>query len=146
MMESREAGDIHRLHMNSHLLSFSPRSSCVRLSEYINLLAHRAVCDPRYHLFRSEKAISSLAHLAHTHSTSRHMLSGMATIRRLEDKDVRAIFECLHEGRPPPSQLSFQIVPVGPNGLKLSPPSYEFPGTWKQLAIHSITGFTYCLD
>ncbi|GKY93081.1 hypothetical protein MPSEU_000276400 [Mayamaea pseudoterrestris] len=51
----------------------------------------------------------------------------MATIRRLEDKDVRSIFECLHEGKPPPFRLSFQIVPVGSNGLKLSPPSYEFP-------------------
>jgi hypothetical protein len=53
-----------------------------------------------------------------------------ASVRRLEDSDVRAVFECLHERRPPPPHLPFRIVPVGPNGLKLSPPSHEFPGTW----------------
>jgi hypothetical protein len=54
----------------------------------------------------------------------------MATIRRLSDTDVRAIFESLHGNSPPPPHLEFQIVPVGPNGLKLSPPSYEFEGTF----------------
>jgi len=49
--------------------------------------------------------------------------------RRLEPRDVRAIFESLHEGKPAPPNLKFQIVPVGPNGLRLSPPSHEFPGT-----------------
>ena len=53
----------------------------------------------------------------------------MATIRRLSDADVRAIFESLHGNLPPPPHLKFKIVPVGPNGLKLSPPSYEFEGT-----------------
>lgn len=48
------------------------------------------------------------------------------TIRRLSDDDVRAIFECLHHQGPLPSRLHFAIVPVGSNGLKLSPPSYEF--------------------
>jgi hypothetical protein len=52
----------------------------------------------------------------------------MATIRRLSDADVRSIFESLHGSKPAPSHLKFQIVPVGPNGLKLSPPSYEFEG------------------
>ncbi|GKY92987.1 hypothetical protein MPSEU_000267300 [Mayamaea pseudoterrestris] len=47
--------------------------------------------------------------------------------KRLSDKDVREIFSCLFEyGKRPPSHLCFQIVPVGPNGLKLSPPSHEF--------------------
>ena len=50
------------------------------------------------------------------------------TIRRLSDDDVRTIFECLHHGAPLPDRLKFTIVPVGANGLKLSPPSYEFQG------------------
>lgn len=53
----------------------------------------------------------------------------MATIRRLSDSDVRSIFESLHHNHPPPPHLKFRIVPVGSNGLKLSPPSYEFEGT-----------------
>lgn len=52
-----------------------------------------------------------------------------ATIRRLLDADVRAIFESLHHGAPPPSHLNFQIVPVGPTGLRLSPPAIEFEGS-----------------
>jgi hypothetical protein len=68
------------------------------------------------------------------------MMADAASVRRLEDSDVRAVFECLHEGRPPPSHLSFRIVPVGPNGLKLSPPSHEFPGTFlKHFAIRQIS-------
>eukprot|EP00980_Cylindrotheca_fusiformis_P008912 scaffold1900_cov123-Cylindrotheca_fusiformis.AAC.38 len=50
----------------------------------------------------------------------------MSAIRRLSDDDVRAIFECLHGNQRPPPGLTFQIVPVGPDGLKLSPPSHEF--------------------
>jgi hypothetical protein len=52
----------------------------------------------------------------------------MATIRRLSDGDVRAIFESLHEGKPPPAHLKFSIVRSPPNGLKLSPPPYEYEG------------------
>lgn len=52
----------------------------------------------------------------------------MATIRRLSDGDVRAIFESLHEGKTPPAHLKFQIVRSPPNGLKLSPPPYEYEG------------------
>jgi hypothetical protein len=54
----------------------------------------------------------------------------MATIRRLSDADVRTIFESVHHQRLPPPHLEFQIVPVGPEGLRLSPPSYEFEGTF----------------
>jgi hypothetical protein len=54
----------------------------------------------------------------------------MTTIRRLSDDDVRSIFESLHGGSPPPSHLNFSIVPVGQNGLKLSPPSFEFEGKY----------------
>lgn len=53
----------------------------------------------------------------------------MATFKRLADKDVAAIFDSLHFGKEPPAHLDFHIVPVGPTGLKLSPPSYEFEGT-----------------
>lgn len=49
-------------------------------------------------------------------------------IRRLSDSNVRSIFECLYSNKPPPADLQFVIVPVGPNGEKLSPPSYEFDG------------------
>jgi hypothetical protein len=52
----------------------------------------------------------------------------MATIRRLSDEDVRAIFECVHNNMLPPVHLQFQMVPVGPEGLRLSPPSYQFEG------------------
>ena len=55
-------------------------------------------------------------------------LSNNAGFRRLTDSDVRAIFEALHHGKEAPSNLPFQIVRVGPNGLKLSPPSFEFEG------------------
>jgi len=53
----------------------------------------------------------------------------MSTLKRLKDEDVNMIFECLRDStKPVPSHLDFRIVPVGPNGLKLSPPSYEFEG------------------
>lgn len=56
----------------------------------------------------------------------------MATLKRLNDDDVRAVFECLHSSSHSslllqlPEHLQFRIVPVGPGGHKLSPPSYEF--------------------
>jgi len=56
----------------------------------------------------------------------------IAVPKRLEPRDVRAIFECLHEGKPAPPYLPFQIVPVDSRGLRLSPPSHEFPGTYEQ--------------
>jgi hypothetical protein len=52
----------------------------------------------------------------------------MATTRRLSDDDVKAVFDCVHNNKPPPKRLYFQIVNVGSNGLKLSPPSLEFEG------------------
>jgi len=54
----------------------------------------------------------------------------MTTMRRLSDGDVRAIFESLHGNHLPPPHLKFRIVPVGADGLKLSPPSFEFKGTF----------------
>eukprot|EP00980_Cylindrotheca_fusiformis_P014555 scaffold3924_cov109-Cylindrotheca_fusiformis.AAC.4 len=51
----------------------------------------------------------------------------MSFNRRLSDLDVRAIFESLHGDHLPPPELKFQIIPVGSNGMRLSPPPYEFP-------------------
>jgi len=51
----------------------------------------------------------------------------MATVRRLSDDDVKTVFECIYSNKPPPNKsLRFHIVPVGPEGLRLSPPSYQF--------------------
>lgn len=69
--------------------------------------------------------------------------SQISTIRRLPDSDVRAIFECLHENKPAPSHLPFTIVPVGTNGLKLSPPSYEFSSKYRSM--HQGTNFGFFL-
>lgn len=51
----------------------------------------------------------------------------MATVRRLSDDDVKAVFECIYSNKLPSTKaLRFHIVPVGPEGLRLSPPSYQF--------------------
>lgn len=75
----------------------------------------------------------------------------MVGIRRLEEKDIRAIFECLREGRAPPAHLPFQIVPVGIKGSIISPPAYAFPGRWKPAlesmphsGLHLLTTFLIC--
>ena len=53
----------------------------------------------------------------------------MATAaRKLENDEVRAIFESLHDNKPPPPGLNFQIVPVDSDGLRLSPPAHEYEG------------------
>jgi hypothetical protein len=70
----------------------------------------------------------------------------MATIRRLSDEDVRSIFESVHQSRPSPAHLHFQIVPVGPEGLRLSPPSYQFQGmneNHKLYALKNVHLFTH---
>lgn len=70
----------------------------------------------------------------------------ISTIRRLPDSDVRAIFEYLHENKPAPSHLKFVIVPVGSNGLKLSPPSYEFSGKlFDNIAAMEIVFISQCM-
>jgi hypothetical protein len=55
--------------------------------------------------------------------------SSTSPIKRIPEPDVRAIFEFLHEAKPLPSHLKFQILPSVPNGEKLSPPSCQFEGT-----------------
>ena len=53
----------------------------------------------------------------------------MATaVRKLENEDIRAIFESLHDNKPPPPGLNFQIVSVDSDGLRLSPPAHEYEG------------------
>lgn len=53
----------------------------------------------------------------------------MATaVRKIENDEVRAIFESLHDNKPPPPGINFKIVPVDSDGLKLSPPSHEYEG------------------
>ncbi len=52
----------------------------------------------------------------------------MSALRRLSEDDVKTVFECVCNNRYPPASLRFQIIVVGPNGMKLSPPSYEYPG------------------
>jgi hypothetical protein len=58
---------------------------------------------------------------------------GTSTVKRMENDDVRAIFESLLCGNPPPPNVKFQIVPVGVNGHRLSPPAYEFEGTMRNI-------------
>jgi len=56
----------------------------------------------------------------------------MTTLKRLKDEDVNTIFDCIRvKGQKPPPHLTFQIIKTGPDGMGLSPPSYEFEG--KQL-------------
>ena len=63
----------------------------------------------------------------------------MATIRKLSDDDVRSIFECIHNNKAPPVGLKFQIVPIGPTGLALSPPSFEFEGKLSRRCCSTMT-------
>lgn len=48
-------------------------------------------------------------------------------IRRLTNDDVRTIFDCVYNDKvPSDKRLMFKIIVVGSDGMKLSPPSYEF--------------------
>lgn len=53
------------------------------------------------------------------------------TLKKLTEDHVKQIFSCIHNNTHPPESLMFQIVPVGLEGFKLSPPSYEFEGKLK---------------
>jgi len=55
----------------------------------------------------------------------------MGTRRILSSDEVTKIFDCMRENKIPPKTLQFAIVPTGPDGMKLSPPPYEFQGTVK---------------
>ena len=52
--------------------------------------------------------------------------------RRLSNEAVRSIFESIHNGNLPPPHLNFKIISAGPNGMTLSPPSYEFESKYKK--------------
>ena len=82
----------------------------------------------------SERHQRALTSPSSTFSSSFSITSNTSSTvsRRLSDTDVRSIFECLHgQGPlpPPHKNLKFCIVPVGPEGQKLSPPPLEFKGT-----------------
>jgi hypothetical protein len=54
-------------------------------------------------------------------------LKTMTTLRRLSNDNVKTIFDCVYNNKKPDDEkLMFQIIVVGSNGMKLSPPSYEF--------------------
>jgi hypothetical protein len=48
--------------------------------------------------------------------------------KRLTEPDIQAVFRCLWSNQQPPKRLEFRIIRVPQNGLKLSPPSFEFDG------------------
>ena len=52
----------------------------------------------------------------------------MSSLRRLSNDDVKTIFDCVHNNKVPPQRLTFQIVVVGPSGMRLSPPAFTFEG------------------
>ena len=52
----------------------------------------------------------------------------MTTMKRLSEEDVRKIFNCVTNNKQPPERLKFKIIRVPQNGMKLSPPSFEFDG------------------
>ncbi len=51
-----------------------------------------------------------------------------ASNRRISINEVKSVFDCVTKNKSPPKDLQFEIVLVGSNGLKLSPPSYEYKG------------------
>jgi hypothetical protein len=53
---------------------------------------------------------------------------GSATVRRMPNEDVRAIFESLHQHAPLPAHLKFKVVMGVLNGKRLSPPPFEYEG------------------
>ena len=61
--------------------------------------------------------------------TPKHQPPLTATARRLSNENVKAVFDCVRNNRPPPADLPFHLVNVGPEGSTLSPPSIEFDGT-----------------
>lgn len=62
-------------------------------------------------------------------SKSTHSIETMESLpKRLTETDVKLIFSCLTNSQQPPTKLRFKIIRVPQNGLKLSPPSFEFNG------------------
>lgn len=50
-----------------------------------------------------------------------------SALRRLSNDDVKTVFDCVYNNKIPSNKkLQFKIIVVGPQGMKLSPPSYEF--------------------
>jgi hypothetical protein len=79
----------------------------------------------------TERAKNTGSILSRIPSTGCHIFwifATMATARKLSDRDVNAVFRCIHENLPLPDSLRFWIVPVASDGMKLSPPPFEFEG------------------
>lgn len=62
--------------------------------------------------------------------------------KRLTETDVQLIFSCLTNNQQPPTKLRFKIIRVPHNGLKLSPPSFEFNG--KSFSVYPIWSWSSC--
>lgn len=81
---------------------------------------------------RTRNWLASLQCLRHKTKVERDIHTStstrMATLRKLTDTEVRAIFESLHGDSQPPPHLKFKIVRCQAHCQKLSPPSYEFEG------------------
>ena len=45
--------------------------------------------------------------------------------KKISKSDVQIIFDCICQNRLPPTNLAFRII-LDTDGLKISPPSYEF--------------------
>jgi hypothetical protein len=117
--------------MNLYLIMFiSLKIEFTTISIHPSLFS---IMTSRQHNRNKSSVSSNSKHSLNQQSSSKRSPSrspGKApTFRRLLDEDVRAIFECLHQKAPLPVHLKFKIVPVGPTGLKLSPPAFEFAGT-----------------
>ena len=46
----------------------------------------------------------------------------------LGQENLTVIFACLEERKPFPEHLQISVIPGIPDGVKLTPPPYEFPG------------------
>lgn len=49
--------------------------------------------------------------------------------RELTEEEVLSIFEHVHHNHSLPPDLKYQVIPVDPNGSKISPPRFNFSGT-----------------
>jgi hypothetical protein len=56
--------------------------------------------------------------------------------RELTEEEVLSIFEHVHHNHSLPPDLKYQVIPVDPNGSKISPPRFNFSGTHGILVRH----------
>ncbi len=77
------------------------------------------------------KCSQFLNQLLPTHAERNIIMQRTMASRKLSNEDVVEIFRCIHTNTVPEERLRFQVIVVGPNGMKLSPPSYEFKGKFR---------------